>query len=269
MRCIQRTFVGSIALLAGISGVALAQDWNHDPSSEHGPQLWGELGPAYRTCGSLIEGLAGFQETGKKQSPIDIAGWTRARLPNLMFDYHDAELEIENTGHVIEVPYPAGSTLRVGSEVYELRQFHFHAPSEHTVSGVAYPMELHLVHADRLGNNAVVGVLLEIGGTPNPLIEEIFEHAPASEGSVETGGELNAAELLPSSTGYYTYSGSLTTPPCSEGVRWLVLRRPVQVSEETVDRFRHLIGEFEGYEGFDRNNRPVRPSNGRVILLDR
>jgi carbonic anhydrase len=250
-------------------GRSLAQDWSHDPSSELGPEHWGELGPAYRTCGAAIDGFAGFQQTGRKQSPIDLETTTPERLPNLVFAYQPTPLEIENTGHVVEVPYQPGSELVVGDDVYQLLQFHFHAPSEHTVSGRSSPMELHLVHQDNLGTLAVVGVLLEIGAQPNASITEIFEHAPGDEGSTETGGAVDARDLLPRSRGYYTYSGSLTTPPCTEGVRWFLLRRPVQVSAETVEAFHALIGDFPGYDGFEDDNRPVRPLNGRAVLRKR
>jgi len=259
-------FAASLVLAAG---VAVAQPWNHDPDSDIGPEVWGELAPAFRTCGSEIRGLPGFQQTGTRQSPIDLSSPTRAKLPHLAFFYEETAFEIENTGHVIEVPYEAGSVLRVGREVFTLEQLHFHAPSEHTVNGRRADMEAHLVHTDSLGNLAVLGILINTGESPNPLIEEIFENAPAEEGAVAIAGTLDAGDLLPASRGYYTYAGSLTTPPCTEGVRWFVLRRPVQVSEETVDLFHHLIGDFPEYEGYDRNSRPVRPANGRVILEKR
>ncbi|HVR29785.1 MAG TPA: carbonic anhydrase family protein, partial [Thermoanaerobaculia bacterium] len=243
-----------------------AQPWTHDPQSEIGPDRWGEISPAFRTCGAEIDGLPGFQETGRRQSPIDLASPARAKLPRLFFFYSETAFEVENNGHTIEVPYEPGSVLYVGGEPLTLQQFHFHAPSEHTVDGRFSDMELHLVHTDALGSNAVVAVLLEVGASANPVIDEIFAHAPADEGSVDVGGVLDAGELLPGSLGYFTYAGSLTTPPCTEGVRWFVLKRSVQVSEETVALFHLLIGDFPEYDGFSRNNRPVRPRNGRVVL---
>jgi carbonic anhydrase len=259
-------FTVSLVLAAGSS---VAQPWSQDPSSDIGPDHWGELSPAWRTCGAEIQGLDGFQETGKRQSPIDISSTTRAKLPNLMFFYEDTPFEIENNGHTIEIPYEAGSELRVGGEVHTLKQFHFHAPSEHTINGQHADMEVHLVHSDALGNNAVLGILLNAGNNPNDLIDEIFEHAPEDEGSIDAGGTLNAEDLLPGSLGYYTYTGSLTTPACTEGARWWVLRRPVQVSADAVDTLHELISGFPGYEGYSQNNRPVRPLNGRVILEKR
>ena len=261
--------LGLVASSIVSAGISFAQSWNQDPSSEIGPDMWGGLTPAFRTCGSEIPGFSGFQETGKRQSPIDISSTARRKLPNLMFFYADTAFEVENNGHTVEIPYASGSELRVGGEVFTLSQFHFHAPSEHTIGGHSYPMELHLVHTDALGNNAVVGVLLEVGDDPNDLIEEIFANVPDEEGTADVGGTLNGEDLLPGSLGYYSYAGSLTTPPCTEGVRWFVLRRPVQVSEETVARLHEVIASFPDYEGYDRNNRPVRPLNGRVILEKR
>jgi carbonic anhydrase len=261
---------GSLLVSVAIALPVTAQSFTHDPEGNLGPERWGELGPDYRTCGSVIEGLGrDFHETGKKQSPIDISGAANARLPKLMFHYGESSFEVENTGHVIEVSYEPGSVLMVGSESYTLLQFHFHAPSEHTLDGRSYPMELHLVHSDALGNLAVVGVLLELGTDPNELAAEIFANAPREEGVADVDGRLDALDLLPVSRGYYTYAGSLTTPPCTEGVRWFVLRRAVQIDEETVDLFHEIIGAFEHYEGFENNNRPVRPLNGRPVLTRR
>ncbi len=252
---------------------SVAQPWSHDPESDIGPPAWGELAPAFRTCGAEIQGLPGFQETGMRQSPIDISETTHTKLQNLKFFYDETAIEIENNAHTIEVPYEAGSAMVVGSvgggELYMLRQFHFHAPSEHSVNGRQADMEVHLVHTDALGNNAVLGILVNVGASPNALIEDVFANAPTQEGTVEIHGTLDATDLLPRSRGYYTYAGSLTTPPCTEGVRWFVLKGQIQVSAETVEIFREIIGGFPEYDGFDRNNRPVRPGNGRVILEKR
>jgi carbonic anhydrase len=260
---------GFLSAAAFGASFASGQPWTHDVGGELGPPHWGELGPVYRTCGAEIPGLSGFQETGKKQSPIDLSGAVRARLPVLMFNYLATPFEVENTGHVVEVPYHSGSELVVGGDTYQLRQFHFHAPSEHTLNGRPYPLEVHLVHADALGNNAVVGVLFEVAEEGNALVEEIFANAPADEGTVEVGGELNALSLLPNTRRYFTYSGSLTTPPCSEGVRWFVMNATAKVSAGTVAHFHDLIGDFEGYDGYANNNRPVRPLNGRTIQVRR
>jgi carbonic anhydrase len=247
---------------------ARAQQWNHDPESPVGPPTWGTVTFPFATCGSVLPGTP-FTEVGKKQSPIDITGAQAALLPPPLYRYGNTPFEVENTGHVVEVPYAPGSNLVIGFDVFELVQFHFHTDSEHAVNGRKSPMELHLVHRNALGNLAVVGVLLEVGPRPNPLIEEIFANAPIKAGatvSVE-GRSLNALELLPrNAASFWTYSGSLTTPPCSEGVKWTVLKNTVQVSQATVERYRKIVAEFPGYNGFPRNNRVVTPLNGRAIL---
>lgn len=174
---------------------------------------------------------------------------------------------VENNGHVIEVPYASGSVLRVGADSYNLLQFHFHAPSEHTVNGQFAAAELHLVHRNALLDLAVVGVLVNVGTPVNTDIDEILRSASDEEKVSRPGVVINAKDVLPDSKkGYYNYSGSLTTPPCSEGVRWFVLKTPVFVSQAAIDHLHDLIRGFPNYDNFPANNRPVRPLNGRAIL---
>jgi len=215
-----------------------------------------------------------------RHSPIDIttSSVVRQNLPELVFLYEDTPLEVENTGHVVEVPYSTGSRLVLGraaaiqggspSDEYRLLQFHFHAPIEHTINGKAADMELHLVHQNATGDLAVVGVLMNKGSDPNGLFDQIMGNAPNAEGSHHVeGAKLNARTLLPANNAYYTYSGSLTTPPCSEGVRWLVLRDAVTVSEYAFTQFHGLISQFPGHDGKQRdNNRPVLAPHGRAVL---
>lgn len=257
-----------LALLLALPLHAAAVDWNHNPDAATGPSFWGALTFPFATCGAVLSPNSPFVEVGLKQSPVDIAGAAAALLPAPIFLYGSTPFEVENTGHVVEVPYVAGSKLLVGLDSYDLVQFHFHAPSEHTVNGRLSSMELHLVHRNALGNLAVVGVLLQVGRNPNPVIEEIFANAPLTPGAVPVEGRtLNARELLPRNAfTHWTYSGSLTTPPCSEGVRWIVLKTPVAVSQAALDRYQRIISLLPGYGGFSANNRPVRPLNGRAIL---
>lgn len=247
--------------------LASAQEFNHDPASEIGPNFWGELTFPFATCGAGEP----FVEVGKKQSPVNIviADTVAAQLPELAFRYRATPFVVENTGHVVEVPYASGSTIRVGEDVqdrYQLLQFHFHAPSEHTVNGQFAAAELHLVHRNALLDLAVVGVLVNVGSPVNAVIDDILLNAPIEEGEIELDGSVNAKDVLPQSKRYYNYSGSLTTPPCSEGVRWFVLKEPVFVSQEAIDRLHEIISDFPHYDGFPDNNRPVRPLNGRAIL---
>jgi carbonic anhydrase len=276
----------SAALAAALSAVlfaapALAQTpvapppaphWNHDPAAAaaEGPAHWGTIYQPYATCGGDAGG--GFFEVGKKQSPVDIGGAQVAALPAPRFLYGTTPFAVDNTGHVVEVPYAPGSQLVIGDDTYDLIQFHFHAPSEHTVNGRPAVAELHLVHRNaQTLNLAVVGVLIEVGapGTrPNAQLDAILQAAPLEEGKVEVEGQtISAAALLPrNAASFWTYSGSLTTPPCSEGVKWTVLKNPIQISQASLKRFRDIIAGFPGYETAPVNNRPTRPLNGRVIL---
>jgi carbonic anhydrase len=245
-------------------------EWNHNPASETGPNFWGELTFPFATCGAGDP----FVEVGKKQAPVNIvtADAVNALLPPLVFQYQATPFVVENTGHVVEVPYAPGSRIQVGLDrsglnTYELLQFHFHAPSEHMVNGQFAAAELHLVHRNALLDLAVIGVLVNVGSPVNIVIDRILRIAPIEEGEIELHGSVNAIDVLPQfDRRYYTYSGSLTTPPCSEAVRWFVLREPVFVSQAAIDHLHAVIAEFPGYGGFPNNNRPVRPLNGRVIL---
>jgi carbonic anhydrase len=233
------------------SGLALAQDAKHPAQhwsyeGEEGPKHWGDLKPDYSVC-----------KTGQRQSPIDIRDAKQASLPSIRFDYKPSAVKIINNGHTIQINYAPGSFITVGDKRYELRQFHFHHPSEEQVEGKAYDMVIHLVHADSEGHLAVVAVLVK-SGSANPLIQRLWENLPKTEGKEESvsGAEVNAAELLPKSLGYYTFEGSLTTPPCSEGVTWFVLKMPVEVSADQLAAFVKL---------YPHNARPTQPSNGRAI----
>jgi carbonic anhydrase len=260
--------IAAVALSLAFAPLASAQVWNHNPGNDIGPTHWGTVTFPFATCGSVLAPDGAFVQVGKKQSPVDIVGAQAAALPPPLFLYGNTPFEVENTGHVVEVPYAAGSRLLIGLDTYDLIQFHFHAPSEHTVNGRLADMELHLVHRNALQNLAVVGILLQVGPRPNPVIEEIFRVAPQDPGAQALEGRtLSALEVLPRNPfSFWTYSGSLTTPPCSEGVKWTVLKNPVNVSQATVDRFRSIIARFPNYAGFDANNRPVTPLNGRAIL---
>jgi carbonic anhydrase len=255
----------AVALVFSATFAAAQVEWNHNPASDIGPNFWGELTFPFATCGAGDP----FVEVGKKQAPVNIvtADAVNALLLPLVFQYQATPFVVENTGHVVEVPYASGSHIQVGLDRYELLQFHFHAPSEHTVNGQFAAAELHLVHHNALLDFAVVGVLVNVGSPVNPVIDTILRNAPIEEGEIELHGSVNAKDLLPRfDRRYYHYSGSLTTPPCSEGVRWFMLKEPVFVSQAAIDHLHEVIAEFPGYDGFPNNNRPVRPLNGRAIL---
>lgn len=214
---------------------------------ETNPTQWGRLSHDFALC-----------DVGHDQSPIDINHVILGSPAAIEFNYAPTPLTVVNTGHTIQVNYEAGSHVTMDGEIYELVQFHFHTPSEHTTDGQAAAMELHLVHQNSAGELAVVGILINIG-VENPAIAPIWDHIPApGETHTVEGLTINAADFLPDNTSYYSYAGSLTTPPCSEGVRWNVLAEPIELSEEQVAAFAAL---------YPVNARPVQPTNGRVIEL--
>ena len=176
------------------------------------------------------------------------------------------------------IPSEAHNTLQIGGDRYTLSQFHFHAPSEHAIDGVRADVEAHFVHVAENGDTAVVGVLFRVGPHPNEVLDRILSVAPDVAGEEAPAGEANPAELLAGIDGitlkshgpvkvqsFYSYDGSLTTPACTEGVRWSVLVDGGQVSPAEVAHLHEVIAQFPGYGGFPDNNRPLQPLNGRVI----
>ena len=222
-------------------------EWGYEAGN--GPDVWGRLSPEFILCAE-----------GRHQSPIDLANPTEAKLPAVVFNYRPAVLDIRNNGHTIEVASSAKSWIEVGEARYELLQFHFHAPGEHTVAGKSFDMEMHLVHQDENGTLAVVGVLIE-QGDENAAYEPLWAHLPGTPGAAQRHENvtINAEDLLPASRRTCRYDGSLTTPPCSEGVRWLVLTTPVELSAAQIAAFRAII---------HGNNRPVQPLGERELLVD-
>ncbi|MCY3746345.1 MAG: carbonic anhydrase family protein [Acidobacteria bacterium] len=212
------------------------------------PEHWSSLDPGFAVCGY-----------GREQSPIDLTGAEREALSEIRFEYAPSPISMQNNGHSIQVDYQAGSGIVLDGTRYELAQFHFHHRSEHTVDGADFPLELHLVHADADGALAVVGVFLEEGGA-NEALAPVWRHVPAEAGPAAlVAGTVDAAALLPERRTTWRYRGSLTTPPCSEGVSWLMMTEPVTASREQIEAFRAL---------FPVNNRPVQPLNGRRLVTD-
>lgn len=213
-------------------------------SGDTGPKHWSEVSP---TC-----------KVGHAQSPINITHAELRDLPNLEFSYHPAALKVIDNGHTVQVNYVPGSTLKVGDKTYELVQFHFHHKSETAIGGKHAPLEAHLVHKDKDGNLAVVAVLLQ-EGEPNPAVATTWSNIPAvkeKEASLD-GVEIQAEQLLPANRRYYTFSGSLTTPPCTESVTWLVMVNPMTASKEQIEKFAKL---------YPNDERPVQPLYGRSVL---
>lgn len=217
--------------------------------AENGPDVWGRLSANYALCAA-----------GSRQSPIDIRNPGSASLPPITFQYRPTPLDIHNNGHTIEVASTGENRIAVGDVKYSLLQFHFHAPSEHTVDGRSFDMEMHLVHRNGEGALAVIGVLIECGSR-HTAFDPVWAHLPQTPGEMKRieGVAVNPGDLLPRDTRTYRYGGSLTTPPCSEDVKWLVMATPVELSDAQIAAFKAII---------NKNNRPVQAMNGREILTD-
>jgi carbonic anhydrase len=223
--------------------------WSYE--GEEGPEHWGELSPDYELCAN-----------GSQQSPIDIANPTAADLANVVFDYEPTPLEIVNNGHTIQVSYALGSSIQLDATSYELLQFHFHAPSEHLVSGAAADAELHLVHRSATGALAVVGVLMAqtADGADNSALATVWSNLPQAPGPArQVDAQVDAEMLLPENRLTFRYQGSLTTPPCSEGVSWLMMTEPIGISAAQLEALGAIM------EG---NNRPIQPLNDRPLVED-
>lgn len=215
-------------------------------SGKMGAAKWGKLSDKFATCG-----------IGQRQSPIDIREAIRADLTPIEFAYKAVPLDIVDNGHTVQVNAAGAGSIKVDGEVYELLQFHFHKPSEEKINGKAYDMVVHLVHKARDGRLAVVAVMLQ-GGKEQKLIRALWSNLPLEQNRPVVKAEVSVdpSLLLPKNRSYYTFTGSLTTPPCTEGVLWLVLKTPMDLSREQIADFGKLYSD---------NARPVQPRNARVI----
>jgi carbonic anhydrase len=241
-----KLFAGlALCPLCAPRGFAADEHWSYEGST--GPDKWGDLDPANRVCA-----------VGSQQSPLDIDQSIRAQLAPLRMAWAKRADTIVNNGHTIQLNVAPGGTLTVGKDDYTLLQFHFHHPSEHTIAGKASPMEVHFVHRNSAGALAVVGAMM-IAGRPNPTFNKIVKAMPGHEGDpVKLSAAINPnLLLLPPQHGYYRYAGSLTTPPCSETVTWLLLHQPIPVAKSDIDAFAKL---------FPMNARPVQKDNRRFVL---
>ena len=222
--------------------------------AKHGEAHWsysGDTGPAH---------WGGTCQSGEQQSPIDLRGASPRNLPNINFSYNAFPLALVNNGHTVQANAAPGSHITVAGHEYALAQFHFHAPSEHTVEGRSFPLEMHLVHKDATGRLAVIGVLFE-RGQPMAALARLFASLPATAGerTAPSGETIDPAAILPANRVYFTYAGSLTTPGCDEAVQWFVLQQPVAISAEQIESFTRLYPD---------NHRPVQPLGRRSIILD-
>jgi carbonic anhydrase len=216
--------------------------WSYE--GDTGPEHWGTLDPAYAACG-----------TGHAQSPIDLTGAAPTALPALGFHYAASPGKIVDNGHTIQIDLAPGSWLELDGARYPLVQFHFHHPSEHTIDGKTSALELHLVHKTAEGALAVVAFLLEPGGGPSPLAP-IFAQLPPPNGERPLDAPFSPETLLPADRAYYRYVGSLTAPPCTERVRWQLLRAPMAIAPAELAAF---------VARYPLNRRPLQPRNDRPL----
>jgi len=231
-----------------LSSNAIAQDSKWSYKGLKGPSNWGDLDSNYHMC-----------KDGVNQSPINITQTIKSKLKPIIFQGRTTATNIVNNGHTVQTNFPLGNNIIIEDKSYDLIQVHFHTPSENKILGVSYPMEAHLVHADKSGNLAVVGVMFNLG-ISNQNVSNLFEKMPQHKGESFSLSDkiIKGYDLLPVNKEYYRFNGSLTTPPCSEGVKWLVMKNSVSVSKEQISRFEAVL--------HGKNNRPIQSSNSRIVL---
>jgi len=219
--------------------------WSHH-EGEEGPENWVNLCDGFSSCG------------GETQSPINIISRETTMvdsLKGLIVDYNTTNVDIINNGHTVQFNTLGDNDLIIGEKAYRLLQFHYHAQSEHAVNGEKFPLEIHFVHKYSDADYAVLGLMFEIG-EENTLFKNYLSHFPTEKGSYTSEDLIQLKNLLPADLSYYYYSGSLTTPPCSEVVRWYLLKNPITASKEQIELFSGIL---------HGNYRPIMPVNGRKI----
>jgi carbonic anhydrase len=241
------TVLLALVALAFAAPVAAQEsvEWSYEGPT--GPANWASLSPAFRTCGE-----------GSRQSPIDLRDAARRPAERIRVSYTPSGVSQLNNGETVEVRSELAQTLHVGDKPYSLVQFHFHSPAEHPIAGAVEPLEIHFVHQAADGERAVLGALVSIGRQNREfeLLAQAFPHSAGEETRVETPVDL--LQLMPASRRAYRYPGSLTTPPCTEGIRWMVLAKPIRISEHQLE---------ELHETVEGNARPAQPRNGRPLTL--
>ncbi|MFL6707674.1 MAG: carbonic anhydrase [Massilia sp.] len=217
--------------------------WSYD--GDTGPANWAQMNPAWSKCG-----------TGTRQSPIDLRDGMKVDLEQIAFDYRASGFNVIDNGHTIQVGVGLGNYITVGNRTYELQQFHFHRPSEEKINGRGTEMVVHLVHKDGEGNLAVIAVLLERGAA-NPMLQTVWNNLPLEKNlAVNPVVALDVNEILPKKREYFTFMGSMTTPPCTENVLWMVMKQPMQASPAQMALFSRL---------YPLNARPIQAGGGRMI----
>lgn len=230
-----------LAIAATWVTTSLAAEWSY--TGEHGVEHWGKT---FTTCGE-----------GVNQTPIDINATTQAELVPLHIEYKGQVSELTNNGHTVQANVTAGSLLKVDGKTFELKQFHFHTPSENYLKSKQFPLEAHFVHATPDGQLAVIGVMFDTGPRANDQLSTLLSTIPTKGETQSVSTALNPADFLPREREYYRFNGSLTTPPCSEGVRWFVMKDHLTGSEQQIQALHQVMGD---------NARPLQPVNARLVL---
>ena len=246
---LNKILVGSLLVASSLLASTHSTHWGY--TGHEGPANWGDLDSKYSMC-----------KVGASQSPINIAKEVTVDtgdLQKITFDYKTAASEVINNGHTIQVNIKDGSSIKVDGIEFALKQFHFHTPSENQIEGQSFPLEAHFVHASKNGKLAVVAVIFK-DGKENPIIKKIWNKMPHKAGDSAGCGLSSKVinDILPRNKDYYRFSGSLTTPPCSEGVRWLVMKNYSHISAAQTEEFLELFHHA--------NNRPVQPINARKVM---
>ncbi|WJF90516.1 carbonic anhydrase family protein [Paraburkholderia bonniea] len=238
--------VAAISASFGTAAFALEHgSWSYGGNT--GPHEWSQLSEKNKLC-----------QSGLQQSPVSLKSKKakKVKATDIKLEYRDSAAKMVNNGHTIEVDLPGdGNDIKIKGDSYELAQFHFHTPSEHELDGKHFPMELHMVNKDHDGNIAVIGVFIR-EGKENKALASLFSKLPG-KGADGVAVRINPADLLPADHKGLFYTGSLTTPPCTENVHWLVLEEPIEMSAEQIQAFR---------KEFPDNHRPVQPFNGRKTV---
>ncbi|WP_276726225.1 carbonic anhydrase [Pantoea septica] len=243
----KRTRLAALLMALSAIGAACASTPHWSYEGKAGPAHWGELAADYQTC-----------HNGQFQSPIDIKNAIDGKLPPLGLEFHTSVETLVNNGHTIQVSVDDEDDFRLDGEIFQLKQYHFHTPSENQIEGRSFPLEAHFVHSNAAGELAVVAVMFEVG-KKNPALNPILAVIPTQLNyPVAVDKRVDLRPLFPDDLHYYRFSGSLTTPPCSEGLRWLVMKQPVTLSQAQLDAFRQALKSS--------NNRPLQPLHGRLIV---
>lgn len=242
----KKSILSMLGMCLGVLCANAYADSKWSYQGEGAPEHWAKLNQDYNRC------------NGFNQSPINITQTIKSDIAPLKFNYHATAQSMLNNGHTIQVNFTDGGDLHLDGDIFHLKQFHLHTPSENQIEGKSYPLEAHFVHMNKQGALAVVGVMYA-EGLQNLSLAKLWNQLPKEINTeIQLSQEIQAAEFLPKQQQYYRFNGSLTTPPCTEGVRWIVFKDIQTASSEQIKAFAALMQHG--------NSRPIQPVNARIIL---